>query len=580
MKILLVHPDDSVEAGPWAETGWNLIVDLGWSGRSSYVQQAQRFGCRALSIYDLLDHGQHRRRLCELLGIGLNQVVDSESIDWWDAFFALQYQRIEQLMLLGILAEQVPDDAEIFATRPHFSLPALPMLLQREIRVFLPDRQTGFGVAAARYMKAVSALRLSQLTEIAFDKWDTDYRFRRLVSRRPSASTTPAVLLPSAYVNVSRAQLAYAQMLPHRRFLLVVTRRSGRRLQLAANVELRSLASYAPGLSPSIESEGAGLLRKWQELQNDRLAPDPVLGLATNLRMFEGFASFLKSGLRVREAWREVIAKEPITAVLSADEHNLFTRFPIVLARSRKLRTVFCDHGALNMTFGIRKACSDIYLASGDMARDYMIEWCGLPADKIVVGGPEKTHRSLPSSGQEASGQKERDWIVFFSEQYELSSARTQTLYSELLPELCSLARQNNRKVIVKLHPFESLRMRRALVDKAVSVEDRNLVEMREGPMTPDLFEHAWFSVTVESSVAVESTTNGVPCFLCGWFDASWYDYGKQYAKYSAGHLLDSPESVRRIPQLLDGIKITDATCRALHTSISREHLDSILSGM
>lgn len=577
MKILLVHPDDSVEDGPWTGTRWNLIVDLGWSGRSAYARQAEHFGCRVLSIYDLLDHEQHRRRLCELLGLGLNQVVDSESIDWWDVFSALHYQRIEQLMLLGTLAEQIPDDAEIFATRTHFLSSALSMLLQREIRVFLANRQTGIGAAARRYMKAVSALRPSQLTEIAFDKWDTDYRVRRLVSRRPPASTTPAVLLPSAYVNVSRAQLAYARMLPHRRFLLVVTRPSGRRLPLAANVELRSLASYAPGFSLAIESEGASLLRKWQELLDDRFARDAVLGLGRKLGMFEGFASLLRSSLRVREAWRQVIAREPITAVLSADEHNRFTRFPVVLARSRKLRTVFCDHGALNMSFGIRRACSDIYLASGEMARDYMIEWCGLPADKVVVGGPLKEHTPLPSSRQKASGQEARDWIVFFSEQYEISSARTQTLYSELLPGLCSLAQRNNRKVIVKLHPFESFRIRKAIIDKVVPAEQRGLIEMRAGPMTPDLFERAWFSVTVESSVAVESTNNGVPCFLCGWFDVSWYDYVKQYAKYAAGDLLDSPESIRQIPQFLGDIKITDATRRALHTSISPEELDSIL---
>ena len=172
---------------------------------------------------------------------------------------------------------------------------------------------------------------------------------------------------------------------------------------------------------------------------------------------------------------------------------------------------------------------------------------------------------------------READWIVFFSEQYEISSARTQTLYSELLPELCWLARQNNRKVIVKLHPFESLRMRKAIIDRVVPAEQRGLIEMRAGPMTPDLFERAWFSITVESSVAVESTSNGVPCFLCGWFDVSWYDYVKQYAKYDAGHLLDSPESVRQIPQRLDGIKITDATRQALHTFISPDELDSIL---
>jgi hypothetical protein len=210
----------------------------------------------------------------------------------------------------------------------------------------------------------------------------------------------------------------------------------------------------------------------------------------------------------------------------------------------------------------------------GDMARDYSVGWCGLSASKIVVGGPSEAHTSSPSSNR-----TERDWIVFYSEAYELSLGRTQTFYAELLPELCLLARRTNRKLIVKLHPFESLRMRKALVDRVLSAEQRSLVEMRGGKMTPDLFERAWFSLTVESSVAVESTANGVPCFLCSWFDASWYDYSKQYAKYFAGYPLDSPQRIREIPQLLEQFQITEATRQGLQTSISAEHLESVLSG-
>ena len=97
--------------------------------------------------------------------------------------------------------------------------------------------------------------------------------------------------------------------------------------------------------------------------------------------------------------------------------------------------------------------------------------------------------------------------------------------------------------------------------------------------MTADLFARAWCSLTVESSVAVESALHGVPCFLCSWFDVSWHDYGKQYAKYSAGYPLDSPQRIREIPQLLEQFQITDATRRSLQSSISPERLESVLSG-
>lgn len=579
MKILLVHPDDSVEVGEWAGTRWDLAVDLGWSGRHAYSRQTERLGFRVFSIYDLLDHEQHRCRMREILALGLDQLLDSESVDWWDLFSAYAYPQLEQLMLLSALAEQIPEDAEIFATSPHLTLRALSLLLSREIKSFslgyqTSDRRAGFRARSRRYLKAAFALRPSQLTEIAFDKWDTDYRLRRHFAYPPKTSSTPAILLPSAYANVSRAQVAYARMLPHRRFLLVVTRRNGRLEELPGNVELRSLASYAPRSLPSTGQERVQLLARWQEMQKDLFDSNQVLGLARKLDVFDGFENILKPALRVRDAWREVFVREPITTVLSADENNPFTRLPIMLARSRKLRTVFCDHGALNMSFGIRRASSDTYLLKGDMARDYAVGWCGLSPSKIVVGGPSEAHTSSPSSNR-----TERDWIVFYSEAYELSSARTQIFYAELLPELCLLARRMNRKVIIKLHPFESLRMRKVLVDRVLSTEQRSLVDIREGPMTPDLFQRAWFSLTVESSVAVESTANGVPCFLCSWFDASWYDYSKQYAKYFAGYPLDSPLRIREIPQLLEQFQVTEATRRGLQTPISPEDLESVLSG-
>ena len=381
------------------------------------------------------------------------------------------------------------------------------------------------------------------------------------------------MLLPSAYVNVSRAQAAYARLLPENRFLLVATRASGRRLALPDNVAFRSLAAYALRPSNSTDNEYRKLLTSWERLRTELSAQDRVLNLAFGLSLLDGFPRFLRSGLSVRDAWREVFAREPIVSVLSGDEHNPFTRLPVLLARARGIRTVFCDHGALNMSFGIRPSCSDTYLASSEMARDYLVRWCGLPPARVASSGPGNRHslKRTPES--------RKDRIVFFSECYELSTARTATLYAELLPELCAVARRTNRKVIVKLHPFESARLRRQTIEKLLNSADANLIELRTGPMTPDLFERAWFSVTVESSVAVESTVNGVPCFLCQWFDVSWYGYARQYAKFSAGYLLDSPEKIREIPELLERMELTDDIRERLWNTADPDKLTSLLYG-
>ena len=52
------------------------------------------------------------------------------------------------------------------------------------------------------------------------------------------------MLLPSAYVNVSRTAASYAALLPNEKFLLVYARNSARLKNLPSNIHTTSLDSY------------------------------------------------------------------------------------------------------------------------------------------------------------------------------------------------------------------------------------------------------------------------------------------------------------------------------------------------
>jgi len=570
MRVLLVHPEDSPELAPWSEASWDLIVDLGWSGTYAYAELSRRLRCEVISLYGLLDHAVHRDRLRELNSVGLGQIVDSEGIDWWEVYSANLDHTLSQLLMIAALADRIPVNADVFTTRAHPASRTLSILLKREIKVFSNNSPHGPTQGLAKKLRT---LRPSQILEIAGDKWDTDYQLRRLWTRRHRASTESLVLFPSAYQNVSRIQIAYARMLPERRFILVVTRRNGR-IDVPANVEVRSLAAYAPTVAASTELERSDLLRRWESLKLARLYSHALLLVGLQEGAFVPFEKLLRDGLRIRDAWNIVFANEPVAAVLSGDENNEFTRLPSILARSRRIRTLACDHGALNLTLALRTPCAEIYLAAGEMARDYMVNWCGLEADRVTVGAPDTNQGSNPPLTQQA-----KDWIVFFSTPQEIAGGRTQVLYSEILPELCGLAARTKRKVIVKLHPFESRAARGALIENLLGAPDRALIELRDGPIKSELLERAWFTITVNSSVAVASTMAQVPCFLCDWFDGGWYDYGKQFAKFSAAYPLDSPEQIREIPERLSRIRITDATRNQLHSPVNAARLDSLLFG-
>lgn len=572
MKVLLVHPDDDVQLGPWRRTTWDLIVDFGWSGHNRCLKIGEQLGCRLLHYRALLSPDEYHRRLRKILGAGLGGLIGVDGLDWWDVLVPYYYGVVEQIMLMSALAERAENGAEFAATRPHALVRTLEMVLGQKIRSFGGQREGTIASRFRRYRNAAADLRTSQLAQIAFDKWDVDYRLRRLVSADRIGSSDSMILLPSAYENVSRAQTRYAVMLPDHRFLQVVTRKSGRIADLSPNVGVRSLASYAPlPFKVSTEQECDRLLQLWNDFQRLMSARSTELANAHRMGAFAGAGQILRKLLRVRDAWLRVFETEPISAVLSADENNPLTRLPVLLARARQIPTTYCDHGALNLTPSIRWHASDTYLARGEMARDYWVRWCGLPPHRVLVGA------SQSASPPAESPNRKPDSIVFFSEQYELSSGRVAQFYQEVLPPLCALALKTGSKLIVKLHPFESARNRRRLVDKLLSAQQSAVVQVVDGALTPELLERAWCAITVESSIVLDCALYRVPCFLCSWLDVSWSGYASQFVQFGVGHVLNSAEEITGIPGLLG--KIRRANPGALSAAIDPQRLAGILLG-
>jgi len=108
---------------------------------------------------------------------------------------------------------------------------------------------------------------------------------------------------------------------------------------------------------------------------------------------------------------------------------------------------------------------------------------------------------------------------------------------------------------------------------------DRKLVEVTADPLSERLLRKIWFSLTVESSVAVECALASVPCFLCGWFDIDLYSYGKQYERFGAARILADPADIARIPELLGSQRPGAEVRSRLYHPITREDLEAVLQG-
>jgi hypothetical protein len=572
MRVLLVHPEDSPTAGEWSGSRWDLVVDLGWAGTSEYAIWSEKLSCPTRGLYSFSEWHEGVRRIREISHAGSDCLVDAEGIDWWELFAPTRFQGIYEFLLLLKIAGEIQPPEELRVTRPHGLADTLGKLVGVNVVPFIKQARP-VSAWVRRYTKALRTLTNAQVAGIALDKWDLDYRFRRLLrGRRRSSSLEHRVLLPSAYRNVSRVLAAYARLLPDRRFLLVTTRADGAIRDLPSNVDSVPLAGYASlPRNKASEREIAALTKQWRALQRRfQQSEDPVISYAVGL--FPDFARALRVGVRIRDAWREVLDRERISSVLGGDENNPYTRLPVLLARSRGVRTVDCSHGALDVNLLLRGVCSDTYLAKGEMEKDYMVRQCGVPEERIALGAAPVEH-PLATGKSRAPG----DQIVFFSEPYELYSGRTETLYREVLPGLCAIARQYERKVVLKLHPFESVSARSRLVDRILTGADRQLVEISTAAISEQLLRRIWFALTVESSVAVECALAGIPCFLCGWFDLGMYCYGRQYEKFGAARVLKSASAIPYIPEVLD-LQYPGADFRnRFYQPITQMELDVIL---
>lgn len=565
MRVLLLQPEDSPEVGPWSERHWDLIVDLGRSSPYSEQQWSRQYKCPILRS-NCFRHGvADGKRVRESFSVGQGRLVDKEGIDWWELMLPLLVTDALTALASRSVAGEISSSAELWATRPGGPAGMLAVVMDRPVRDFGPR---GMPRAVARVARMAGLLRrfpAAQIKQIFLDKYDPAYEWRSRFGGRKRINSVPMVLLPSAYENVSRMAAAYARLLPDQSFLMVATRQSAKKFVAPFNVQVRDLSNYAG--TDSSEMEIASLVEGWKELRSN-LQSSPELNILLRAGVLDSFAVWIRDGVRVRDAWREVLEREMISGVLCGDDSNRYTRLPILIAAHRKIPTVDFHHGALDGFYVLKDLPCDLYLAKNEMERDYLVRVCGLSADKIALGAPPSSNDRTTQAHQDGEGSS----IVFFSEPYEVAGMRTREVYREILPPLCRVARQSGHKLILKLHPFESLSQRRALVQEILNTSDRELVTVIDGPLSPKLLSQAWCGLTVESTTVIDCQKQGIRCFLCSWLAHSPFEYVQQYARFGIGEILSDAKQLLEIPD-----RMADARSRPMPTEPLSATLDPSL---
>ncbi len=568
MRILLLHPDDSLENGP-CQQKWDQVIDLGKGGCDFYRRSTLQLGCQVIPLDSLRIGVEDFQWVREIFESGRNRLLDAEGLDWWELTAIFFHQQIELLGVLRRFAENLKSSDELYITRPGFYADALRFLLRDRLQVFSSRIESNR--SALRYVRSAARFPIAQLAEILWDKYDSNYFLRRRFTGGRKPSRNPVVLMPSAYVNVSRMAIAYASTVPEMDFLLVATRRSGWLAEPSANVTVAKLASYAR-YEAFTRRERDELSAQWRHVRTD-LESIPEIGMLGRLGLLDSFPKLLRQGLAIREAWRQVFEIEPVKAVLCADDSNPYTRIPVLLARNRGIPAIACHHGALDGAHLFKRSHADVILAKGKMEQDYLVRVCGVPNVNVEIGAPaDWSPTCVRRDGDSAP------FITFFSEPYEVASARTDEFYRDLLPRLADLALKAGRKLVVKLHPFESRRERQRLINRILTAEQQQIATVVSGALSEDLLQRTWAGITVLSTAASECAVRGIPSFLCGWLEYSHYGYIEQFERFGVGQVLRSPEEIAEIPQLIRHYRQPEVSSN-LWQPVTSARLQELFSG-
>jgi hypothetical protein len=572
MRVLLLHPDDRFD-GSWTKQRWDSIVDLGRAPHSFYQQTSATLGCPVFSIYELAVEVGDLQTLRELFGLGMGQVVDRFGIDWWDIISLMLQPELQNVRLAIRLAKGIQGCRTLAVSRPSTTAEAVSLHLGVPLQVL--DRGVGRRLAfdILHRGSAVANLGFVQARQVIYDKYDPLYVWRRKLAQAPDSRiappSEPVILLPSAYLNVTKTALHYAGLLPAQKFLLVLARESGAVSSIPSNVQSVRLASFASGKWDRAELDQ--LNAAWERMVSS-LNEHPDLRLSVHTGILKRGARWLRWGLVVRDAWLRVYETRSVIGCLCGDDSNPYTRIPLLLAEQRGIPAVACHHGALDCRMAFKNRRFSKYLAKSQMEWDYLQSTCGVDAHRIVMGEPS------PRSDKNASVWRENaPWITFFTEPYEADFWRADAIFREVLPRLCAVARRARKTVVLKLHPFESARQRTKLVKRVLSEADRELVSLSDAPLSADILSHTWCAVTVESTVAFECATVGIPAFLCGWLRHAYAGYGGQYVRFGAGHMLDSPDELLLIPDFVEAFSPDSNLTHQMQRLVSSRTLSDAL---
>lgn len=548
MKILLLHPLDSPWNDLWRQKKWDMVVDLGWAGDEAYLLWEQTYKCKVLSIWTEVDKTTFYQQVNDIQDTMRNQLVDTYGIDWLDIILPSIRKQIFDIILSRAMISCLPRNTTIFVSRKHDLADYISEGLGQSVIVLYQDQKISRAEKLLEYVRNAFQFSSKQLCEILVNKFDALYQKRRLLKLQLKKidGRMPLVLVPSSYVNVSRNASKFAASMSDYEFLIVTLQPNAKLFDERDNIRTTSIASYVPSVR-AIQTELKQLLEQWGCVRQSLIKTNAEFELLDRIGAFNTLPAFLRRGLILKEAWKKSFETLRPNSVFCGDENNFDMRLSVLIAKSLGIRTVSFHHGALDCSMYLKPLSSSFYLTRSLMEYDYLSK-----SDMLFTRALIKPNiREISPLNRGMLDRSNENLIIFFSEPYECGEGRVDEIYRSILKPLLKIAHSEHRRIIVKLHPFESLKQRIKVIHNIVKQEDLSMIQVIEGPLDSKLLEQVWFVITLKSSVVIDCAEKNIPCFMCKWLDYFCNGYIDQFAKFGAGYVLNKQKDINDIPMFL-----------------------------
>jgi hypothetical protein len=194
------------------------------------------------------------------------------------------------------------------------------------------------------------------------------------------------------------------------------------------------------------------------------------------------------------------------------------------LARARGIPTVLLQHGILGDYYQLMDQPADSLLVRGDFWKEFVAEpmrqrtrVLNIPAEKL----PE------PNSSNGTG-------IILFLTSVEAALSHThESDLRDILTRLLRAAATNGRRLIVRVHPMETVGYYRNIVDSISS--DLNLrcdLEYSQGPGLEGILKNTAVAVTYSSTVFLECLRLGIPIISFHWHDFAYKSLIEQHGVF------------------------------------------------